>query len=247
MVDSRQIDPLWSGAGATVGARQSWLFEFDERWRRVASLPLELDARIVALDGPAADDLWLVASGVPAGAPRLFHWNGTQFVGTDAPELLEPESGGSRQRLRDVQVDEAGDVWVVGRWEGGQILRGVAGRWSVEPHPEAEKLEWLSQGPAGLYAAGEGDVLRRSEAGWERVPWQAGEITDLQVLGSAVFVLESTTGGEGSVHRLTDDGWQLVAGLPTRDWRSITGTGPQDVWVAGYHQRSEPGGGLAHY
>jgi hypothetical protein len=169
------------------------------------------------MTGAAAGDLWFVGE------------RGTVLRYREGRFALEPVPTSSR--LTSVAVDAAGGVWSAGGAGTGLLHRdGETGWREVDPGIEARFTVVFASPAAGVWLAGAdqdggGVVLRRVNEGWEAV------VRDLSSAPAAVWAAgpdDAWISTGGRVRHLTAAGIVPVDGPMAV--RSISGTGPRDVW-----------------
>jgi hypothetical protein len=238
-----------SGTGA--------IYHFDgSAWAKVEARPAEQMA------GIARSDVWSLAQGrlfhSNAAAPGVFVSDrimslspiGTGAVGVmnDAHTVSLLASGGASTSLpvpapeatRTLRGWAADDLWALGpqgtaaHWNGTDWERRLPA-WALSSD-DATRV--TGSGPDDLWAVVGGGLLHGDGKSWQvtRTAEQfGGPIVDLWVPGPGqVWVL----GGDDRIHRVASPGgpWQTdnqPAGDPTASrMRAISGTGPNDVWIA---------------
>ncbi|WP_145828980.1 hypothetical protein [Streptomyces sp. T12] len=210
-------------------------------WRLAASLNPEQSADLLAADASSARDIWAVGAATDASwnvSPLVKHWDGTRWN-----EVPFGDTAGRPVRLYDVETHGPNDVWVVGSYIDEAPAAGLP------DEIRARTTNRLSEQAAGVGTA-DPIILRN---------WDGNSWTDVERpapgVGWTRFALDLTSLGRNSVWLSTMD-WnastnQYTGQLERWDgtsWRteqlpaapgggslepqSVTGTGPDDVWVS---------------
>ncbi|HLU64708.1 MAG TPA: hypothetical protein VKZ63_00440 [Kofleriaceae bacterium] len=208
---------------------------------------------IVAIGGPAPDDVWAVDMNVPFWSETLWHWDGVAWEERELPGLLDAVYA---IHPRDDGVYLVGET--VHRWDGSA--------WVAEAAPSAT---WLAaaDGPDGrLWLAGTRDgaalVAVRGPDGWTELPAAAGEVAcAIAVTGEDEVWISSRSypseGEQATLARWDGGAWSSLA-MPGAGDRFATEQdalpcglvvrGPDDVWATPVAQALDSAGGaLLHH
>jgi len=133
-------DDLWAVGGDVLAGRGGvWRYD-GASWRAAEDLPAEVgEVMTFKVWGAAADDVWIVGTGGLA-----MRWDGSAFTVTDTGEGFE-------RNLFTVS-GAGGEVWAVGGYGDGNILRWGGGAWADEVPDLTPQLN-------GVYAAGADDAV----------------------------------------------------------------------------------------
>ena len=188
---------------------------------------------INALWGSSASDVWAVGD-----VGRILHWDGSAW------SVIE--DGESSAQLIGVWGTGPNDVWAVGadsnavvlHWDGTKWFRREMGNLGIDVL-------------TGVWGSGPNDVWI---AGWNGrgVPWQQGAVARWdgtkwsqvhtshgiyqRIWGSSandVWIAASDFGQTFADH-WNGSTWEEVPFAQQHPIQTFTGTGPNDIWVAGY-------------
>lgn len=173
--------------------------------------------RFHAIDGTAADDVWVVGR---FGA--IFHWNGTSFREVSRRHLDED--------IVAIHPLE-GNGWLAFGTEG-TILRGNGAG-------EVVKDSRIDRGIGSVVRAADGalivinhgdETLVREAAGWASRPRMKGLYSADGAASESVFY---SLGWDGRAERVTAQGRTKVVHGVKEDLREIAFAGPRDAWIIG--------------
>jgi hypothetical protein len=208
-------------------------------WRLAAPLNPEQSADLLAADASSAHDIWAVGATTDASwniSPLIKHWDGTRWS-----EVPFGDTDGRRVRLHDVETNGPGDVWAAGSYIDEMATGGL-------PDGIRARKANLSEEAAG---AGTADpvVLRHWDgnswtdverpapgAGWRRYVMDLTSFGRDSVWLSTMDWNASTNQYTGQLERWDGTAWRIeqlpaVPGGGSLEPQSVTGTGPDDVWV----------------
>jgi hypothetical protein len=198
------------GALACTLCEPSFLGCGDFGWRRVAGPP----DKLVGISGLSDDDLW-VSDGIFAD-----HWTGA------ANGWITTDPGFAPNLLRALWEAPDGDVFAVG--SGGMIRHWHAGAWTTEVVPigNINFVAVAGTSSSDVWAIGDaGGVVHRDMSGWS-APSKGYGSADLYGLwvtpGAGVWIV-----GDGGA--IFHDGAAVT--VNTGDYRSVWGSGPNDVFI----------------
>jgi hypothetical protein len=218
--------------GATVGSPlQGVVAHFDGATWSIADSGLR--SPLLAIWGSGPGDVWAVgAEGLTA------HWDGVAWS--------EPSSGEHEQHLDGVWGSGPNDVWAVGR---GTLIHWDGNAWSTPSAvPDNFDLEaiWGSSA-SDVWAVGHGyqftGTMHYDGSSWTEVNTIADSLF-YDVWGSgpddvwAVGFISGAAGSavahwDGSRWSLDTEGSSLGTTVTNDIFRSVTGTGVDDVWAVG--------------
>ena len=222
-----------------------------------------LDGRFSSVHGSGPDDVWLSGEGgaahwdgqawtieeIPFGTGPVAAWapDRAWMAGRDGA-LYEWDGstwGLSVRPVPDVlAVGGTEDViWLAGTY--GTIAATTGDGWTVEqPGPGVDlQAVWIDGDGLPWVAGAGGTVLRQTPDGWEELGpggeetlygiWGSG-IEDVWVVGGTAPRKQSASDpGEGVVLRWTGTAWEPADTPLAVTGFAVTGTGPDDVWIAG--------------
>lgn len=160
---------------------------------------------------------------------RLLRYNGSSWTVLQSP---------TTQNMRSVWGSSANTVWAVG--DAGAIIRFDGTSWTSASSPTTASIFGVSgSGPTfALAVTSTGQVLR-----WDGTAWTIN--ASLGVALTSVWVGSATlayaTSSTGRVFRFDGTQWVEDGVARSASLRSVLGTSPTDVYIAG------AGGFVAHY
>lgn len=207
---------------------QKWTWEF----------PLPRGEHFTAAHARSADDLWLAGYG-----STLVHWDGGAWTRHRVP--------GARSEIRDIWVGANGDIWLAAE-DWLQVWRGC--KWREIRTADRDSLfgDIAAFGPKDVWVAGAGATLVHWDGDAFRdveLPEEPFHEFDAEVLGGAtadrLWVFDEDRG----FRRRSDGSWKALQ--PPAPVASVTGSGPDDVWIWPEHtgdpgRATESGGPARH-
>lgn len=216
--------------------------------------------QLAAVSGTAPDDIWAVGHYWRGQGPdRLLaeHWDGSTWS-----QVRVPQGHSSSKHLfaalGDVDAVSADDVWAVGYLAGPVVEHWDGTAWSSVPVPPGGRsLYGVSATSArDAWAVGQAERSGRSLIWhWDGATWTPVEAREgdagFHSLTDVVALSPENAWAVGAILRyphvtrplfLHWDGsaWQRVSGAPIGgrpyDLTSVSGSGADDVWVAGIAQ-----------
>ncbi|WP_128381879.1 hypothetical protein [Streptomyces cavernae] len=209
-------------------------------WKLAAPLNPEQAAEFLAVDASSPTNIWAVGTAQDALGtinPLVRRWDGARwsevpFGGTDGREV----------RLHDVEALGPKDVWAAGTYIDRSRTASL---------PDEVKAHTANRLPQQAVDAGDPVVLRHWNGdGWTQTERPAPAegwtrfVMDLTALGRnsvwlSTFDWNESTGqyAGGSIERWDGRTWRTeklpaAPGGGTVEPQSVTGTGPDDVWVS---------------
>lgn len=196
------------GSVVQVGTRVDLVRWNGESW----DVLMRLGWGVNTMSGPAIDDLWFLQGG------RLLHWNGALLEAPDTPEQL------------GTIWSPGGGLVVAASWDTLYVMEDAT--WAATAEGRFPAIH--GTGPEDWWAVGS-SVLQMHE----------GELLEHELPSDspAVAVFSPAPGQawiadeNGTLHLYADGAWSTSfdTGLHVR---SIHGSGPDDVWVAGLPRSS---------
>jgi hypothetical protein len=225
-----------------VGAQMAMVHWDGTRWSRPESEGISQWYSPVALSGTGVNDVWA------GGSQYLQHWNGSAWG--HLPILAIQHS----MQVRKIWADGAGSVWVVPgsgapiRWDGKQWSTFNMQTSSVAIWGRAHNDAW-TVGSAIVPASSGNPSSAISH--WNGTSWQAAvlpasmsaiSLSDVWGSGPNDVYAVGATSNKGQIIHWDGASWTAVFDATRGQlFKSIWGSGPQDVWVT-----SDPGG-LVHW
>jgi hypothetical protein len=169
-----------------------------------------------AVSGASPSDVWFAQD-----QSHLRHWNGSS---------MDPVATVGSTTRRAVPNRGAGESWAAG--DSGSIAH-YNGTWTVVQSSGANLHGIYAVAPNDVWAVGEnGTILHGGSGGFSSGGTPPGPLGQY----GAVWGTSSTDvwiAGDNGVFHWNGGGWSQAQGLPGGFWRTLTGTGTNDVWAAG--------------
>lgn len=256
-IDALSAHDAWAVGYLNIG-RTRWsnmtdaplILHWDgSRWRRVAVPTEPGGAKLYAIAGSSADDLWAVGSG-RLFEPVIMHWNGRKWHLEHFADVTK--AGG----LQGVAATSATDAWAVGQ-TGGQkpgvlILHWNGSTWKRVRSPDLPAYQFLHSVTAisadDAWAVGDSQnsllILHWNGSSWTpmRGPNLHGPTSWLGSLAPDPAGRIWAAGFTGNLHlagfimRWTGTAWHLVPGMKNGAGEAlyaVTAASPRNVWAAG--------------
>ncbi|MFP2924771.1 hypothetical protein ACLESO_06055 [Pyxidicoccus sp. 3LG] len=156
---------------------------------------------------------------------RLLRYDGTSWTQVPSPV---------RKLLRAVWTRNENEAWAVGH--SGTILHWDGHVWAVEQsHTTANLTQVWSGGGEEVWAVGVGGtVLRRSGGVWSPFPsGTEADVNDIWGTGASNLWVVTTNPRTSEVRHWDGETWKTEV-HDARGLRWLGGSGPNDVWAAGY-------------
>ena len=231
---------------------------------QVVSLPTPSRADVSAVElhdivALAPDDVWIVGMcwlrhRPPSVRPVVLHWDGEAWTSVAVP-LPRARVAAS---LSSVSGSGADDVWAVGTWGATPYRGGVptlvehwdgsAWRRIPSPHGVLDGLKTVAvRTSTDVWAAFTHGLIHWDGASWHPFRVARTRSSDPYEL-ALVPPADAWAVADGFVERWDGRRWHLIADAalgirPSGGWvtyKSVAGTGPDDVWIAGV--ATPPGG-----
>jgi len=205
-------DDAWAAGG--FGRLLHWN---GSAWSGYGSAPMN---DLEAIDGTSPVDIWAVGY-----EGTVLHRDATAWTRVDI---------GTDGWLHGVRALAPDDVWIVGDF--GLAMHWDGSAWTTVPTPTTELLtDVWGNDPALVWAVGwqDGSILRWNGTAWSSV---ARPATDPPPRFDAVWSSGSEDAwavGGYAIYRWDGTRWSSVDVGILGSWNAVTGSGPDDVWIAG--------------
>ena len=203
--------------------------------------------------GSAADDVWVVATGVAMNGPSspasaILHWDGSDWLTVDWFRASQADASTSAQAsLYAIWGTAADDIWTVG--SGGTMVHWNGSNWSESDSITSTDLRavWGSAADnvwaVGGASGSDGTILHYDGKVWLATPSATSAVLHAVWGSSAENVW--AVGSDGVILHWTGSVWATVPSGTNVPLGGIWGSGPRDVWAVGSDSTALHWGGTA--
>ncbi len=234
---------LWGSSSNDVWVGGSRLHHWNGvAWFDVTPLELQMDPtrEVRTLAGHAADDIWLAATPLASGvSARLFHWDGLSWTERTPPESLT----GGPAVVSDIWASASHDAWATARWQAGGADWGGVLRWTGAAWVTASSGDYLHNNWHSVWGSSDNDVWVVGQIGmahFDGGSWlRDNTVTNIARVGGPVLWGSCagsiwTFGPKAQIWNYDGVHWsQVPYDARVSQLRTVTGTGPYDVWFGG--------------